>query len=195
MTFSSCPQALEKKTWNVAGFWLVCQICAACLQKKKKTPSKFCQVISLWRDKSSCSQALAEAGQLNKSSLALFQSHGSPWAPLRFAFGSPHVKLSVAVLGAWVLLGSHPGGRSHCHEPWWCQAAAAWAPVLPMAKQKELEVEGRADVAWSGTRDEKWKNSASELVVMGQGSSEGASAWSTRGTYWMGTNREDGNLE
>lgn len=64
-----------------------------------------------------------------------------------------------------------------------------------MAKQKELEVEGRADVAWSGTRDEKWKNSASELVVMGQGSSEGASAWSTRGTYWMGTNREDGNLE
>lgn len=103
------PPGFGKKTWSVAGFWLVCQICAACLQKKP--PSKFCQVISLWRDKSSCSQALAEAGQLKKSSLALFQSHGSPWAPLRFAPGSPHVKLSVAVLGAWVLLGSHPGRK------------------------------------------------------------------------------------
>ena len=53
------------------------------------------------------------------------------------------------------MLGSHPGGKSHCHEPQQCQAAAASAPALPVAKQKELEVEGRADGAWGGTRDER----------------------------------------
>lgn len=62
------------------------------------------------------------------------------------------MKLSAAALWVWVLLRSHPGGRSHC-----CAVAEARALALPGAEQEELEVEveGRAEVAWGGTRGER----------------------------------------
>jgi len=75
MAFSSCPQALGKglEMWQHFGSCLR-NVLLAC----EKPPSKFCRVTSLRRDKSSRSQALSKAGQLKKSSLALFQSCSSP---------------------------------------------------------------------------------------------------------------------
>lgn len=63
VTFSSCPQALEKELemWQDFGLW-VRNVLLAC----ENPPSKFCQVICLWREKSSHSWALTKSRQIKK---------------------------------------------------------------------------------------------------------------------------------
>lgn len=78
VTFSSHPKALEKglEMWQDFGL-CVRNVPLAC----EKPPSKFFQVISPQRDKSSLSQALTKAGQLKKNPPKLYSSLTAPCKP------------------------------------------------------------------------------------------------------------------
>lgn len=108
VTFPSCPQALEKRLEMWQDFGLcVRNLLLAC----EKPPSKFCHVICLRRDKSSCSQVLVRAGQLKKNPPELYSSLTALCEPPpRSAPEPPCMKPSVAAQGLG-LVGVSPRGK------------------------------------------------------------------------------------